>query len=187
MGIWGILPVGKWLYAQDFWIVRHPEILGKWSHSSFSIPANSWGEKNTVDRHVVYCWVSASFSDRRPVSSMRASLKCHVGFLRCSMGCPFSGMDLQAEQAMGWPTVGAGSSHWWFDSLMPVHAWWRTPPGLVVVSKRPQSSCWSSNGGVWIQRTCSEMKFSFADWIADFRLWIQLTLLVFHCSLWCSW
>lgn len=36
------------------------------------------------------------FSDRRPVSSMQASLKCCVGFLGWSVGCPFSGMDLWA-------------------------------------------------------------------------------------------
>lgn len=41
------------------------------------------------------------FSDSRPVSSVQASLKCHVGFQRCCMGCPFRGMGLQAEQALG--------------------------------------------------------------------------------------
>lgn len=45
LGVWDIMPIGKWLHVQGFWIVRHPEILGKWSESSFSIPANSCGEK----------------------------------------------------------------------------------------------------------------------------------------------
>lgn len=57
----------------------------------------------------------------------------------------------------------------------------------LVGSKSPQFGYWSSDGGVWIQRTCSKVKFSFADWTADLRLWIQLAVLVFYCSLWYSW
>lgn len=56
-----------------------------------------------------------------------------------------------------------GSSGWCFDSSTSVHALWWIPLGFTLASKWPQSSFWSNSSDAWIQRTCSEIKFSFAD------------------------
>lgn len=113
------LSLGHWRYPAYRQMAAQPGLLDcqisrTWVNSQTFLPYHKIHGEQKYKRDT---WFIAELllpvSIRRPVSSVCGSLKCHLGFLKCSAGCLISGTDLQATS---WPKVGPGSLSWCFVS-----------------------------------------------------------------------
>lgn len=154
IGIWEILPVGRQFHAWNFWVVRYPKISDKRSDFSFSV---FWGRKLQQTCLWLVAELQLPFSDKNSVSLPGNAMWDFWGVLWGALSVAWT-----CGRA-GHRPLGAGSSGWCFASSVSVHALWWIPLGFIVVSKWLQSSFWSDSSAAWIQRTHSEIKFSFAD------------------------
>lgn len=115
------------------------------------------------------------------MSSVCGSLKCHLRFLKCSVGCLISGMGLQATS---WPKVGPGSLSWCFDSSK-CH---------FMTGDEHLPVLWSAKGLSFVAGPAMVVS-EFRQHAVKLNFLLQIELQtwgsgsnsqLFYCSLWCS-